>query len=91
MIAAAGLVGYPLIVGVLWAWTPLGGFDAFVLAALVQLIPFLAAAQFRQLPKGEFPRISVYLSSALVIAVMARFIRLRKGLVIRRSSHSRRW
>ncbi len=65
-----GLVGYPLVVGALWAWTPLGVFDAFVLAALIQLIPFLAVAQLRQLPAGEIPRISVYLSSAGVIAIV---------------------
>ncbi len=65
-----GLVGYPLVVGVLWAWTPLGVFDAFVLAALIHLIPFLAIAQLRKLPVGEVPRISVYLSSAVVIAIV---------------------
>ncbi len=65
-----GWVGYPLVVGALWAWTPLGVFDAFVLAALVQLIPSLAVAQLRQLPPGEFPRISVYLSSAGMIVIV---------------------
>ncbi len=65
-----GLVGYPLVVGALWAWTALGVFDAFVLAALVQLIPFLAVAQLRQLPVGKVPRISVYFSSAGVIAIV---------------------
>jgi CAAX protease family protein len=65
-----GLVGYPLVVAALWAWTPLGVLDAFVLAALVQLIPFLAVAQFRRLPEGEVPRVSVYLSSAAMIAVV---------------------
>ncbi|GMR13374.1 MAG: hypothetical protein BMS9Abin29_1581 [Gemmatimonadota bacterium] len=70
MIATVGLVGYPLVVGALWVWTPLGVFDAFVLAALLQLIPVLAVAQLRRLPVGEVPRISVYLSSAVVIAVL---------------------
>lgn len=65
-----GLVGYPLVVGALWAWTALGVFDAFVLAALVQLIPFLAVAQLRQLPVGKVPRISVYFSSAGVISIV---------------------
>ena len=65
-----GLVGYPLAVGALWAWTPLGVLDSFVLAALVHLIPFLAVAQLRQLPPGDFPRISVYFSSAAMIAIV---------------------
>ena len=70
MIAAVGLVGYPLVVGALWAWTPLGVLDGFVLAALLQLIPFLAVAQLRRLPVGDVPRIPVYASSAVVIATV---------------------
>lgn len=65
-----GLVAYPLAVGALWVWTPLGAFDAFVLAALVQLLPFLAVAQLDRLPVGEVPRLSVYFSSAVVIALV---------------------
>ena len=68
MIVRLGLVGYPLVGGALWAWTPLGVFDALVLAALLELIPCFTIAQLRRVPEGDVPRISLYYSSAVAIA-----------------------
>ncbi len=70
MIVLTGSILYPAVAAGLWAWTPLGALDARVVAGLLQLLPFLAAAQLRQLPLGDLPRVQVYASSAMAIVVV---------------------
>jgi membrane protease YdiL (CAAX protease family) len=66
-----GLLFYPLLVGGLWIWTPLGFWGSAYLAFLMELLPVLGLAQLSMADDDEpLPRVSVYLSSgALILAL----------------------
>jgi membrane protease YdiL (CAAX protease family) len=66
-----GVLAYPLLVWVLWVWSPLGFWGSAFLALLMELLPILGLAQLPLVEdEGEFPRLGVYLSSAAVILVL---------------------
>lgn len=67
----AGFVAYPVLVWALWAWSPLGFWGSAYLGLLMELLPLLGLAQLPLADdEGEFPRVSVYLSSAGVILAL---------------------
>jgi len=67
----AGFVAYPVLVWALWMWSPLAFWGSAYLAFLMELLPLLGLAQLPLADdEGEFPRVSVYLSSAGVILAL---------------------
>lgn len=66
-----GLVAYPFLAWALWSWSPLGLWGSLYLALLGELLPLLGLAQLPLADdEGEFPRASVYLSSAAIILAL---------------------
>lgn len=67
----AGVLGYPVLVLVLWYWVPLPFWGAAYLALLLELLPLLGLAQLPLADdEGSFPRIPVYLTSGAVILLL---------------------
>lgn len=67
----AGFAAYPILVWALWVWSPLGFWGSAYLGLLMELLPVLGLAQMPLADdEGDFPRVSVYLSSAGVILVL---------------------
>ena len=66
-----GFLAFPLLVWILWLWSPLGFWGCVYLALLLELLPLLGLAQLPLADdEGPFPRIPIYLSSGAIILAL---------------------